>query len=63
MNGGRAVFFRVGLSAYFFPLVVVWAPVPELRAHEADADAAADQILQSLEEFRPEEWRLPPYEP
>lgn len=51
MNGGRAVFFRVGLSAYFFPLVVVWAPVPGLRAHEADADAAADQILQSLEEF------------
>lgn len=42
---------------------VVWVAVPELRALEASADTAADQILQSLEEFRPEEWGLPPYEP
>jgi len=40
---------------------VVWVAVPELRALGAGADATADQILQSLEEFRPEEWGLPPY--
>ncbi|KAF9650976.1 HAD-like protein [Thelephora ganbajun] len=42
---------------------VVWVAVPELRALEAGADFAADQILQSLEEFRPEEWGLPPFDP
>lgn len=41
--------------------LVVWVPVPEIRAF-AGADIAADQTLQSLEEFRPEEWGLPPYE-
>lgn len=41
---------------------VVWVAVPELRALEAGTDATADQILQSLEEFRPEEWGLPPYD-
>jgi len=41
---------------------VVWVAVPELRALEASTDIAADQILQSLEEFRPEEWGLPPYD-
>jgi len=41
---------------------VVWVAVPELRALEAGADIAADQIIQSLEEFRPEEWGLPPYD-
>jgi len=41
---------------------VVWVAVPELRALEASTDIAVDQILQSLEEFRPEEWGLPPYD-
>jgi len=43
-------------------LVVVWVAVPELRALDTGADVAADQILQSLDEFRPEEWGLPPYD-
>lgn len=42
--------------------VVVWVAVPELRALDTGADLSAEQILQSLEEFRPEEWGLPPYE-
>jgi len=41
---------------------VVWVAVPELRALEAGAEVTADQILQSLEEFQPEKWGLPPYE-
>ena len=43
-------------------VVVVWVAVPEIRALEAGAGITPDQILQSLEEFRPEEWGLPPYE-
>lgn len=43
-------------------LAVVWVAVPELRALGTGADATADQILQSLEEFRPEVWGLPPYD-
>lgn len=50
------------VSLTFPCLTVVWVAVPELRALEAGGDVAADQILQSLEEFRPEEWGLPPYE-
>lgn len=42
--------------------VVVWVAVPELRALETSRDIGAEQILQSLEEFRPEEWGIPPYE-
>lgn len=41
---------------------VVWVAVPELRALEAGGDTTADQVLGSLEEFRPEEWGLPPYD-
>jgi len=43
-------------------LAVVWVAVPELRVLETGGGVAADQILLSLEEFRPEVWGLPPYE-
>ena len=61
MNG-EEFRLRLNLSAHLTPLVVVWVAVSELRALEAGTDIAADQILQSLEEFRPEEWGLPPYD-
>ena len=42
--------------------IVVWVAVPELRALGVGAGVVPDQTLQSLEEFRPEEWGLPPYD-
>lgn len=42
---------------------VVWVPVPEiLEAAKGDDDLNASQTLTSLEEFKPEEWGLPPFE-
>jgi len=46
---------RAGMS-------VVWVPDPELLKVNYDGPLHADQILKSLEEFKPEEWGLPPYE-
>jgi len=44
---------RAGMSA-------VWVPDPNLLALSLD-NVVADQVLSSLEEFKPEEWGLPPY--
>lgn len=38
----------------------VWVPDPNLLALGLD-NVVADQVLSSLEEFKPEEWGLPPY--
>ncbi|KAG9316762.1 HAD-like domain-containing protein [Chiua virens] len=46
---------RAGMS-------VVWVPDPNLVAMEYSGKHIPDQILKSIEEFRPEEWGLPPYE-
>lgn len=62
MNGGRFSSDLGKSSRLYVIFLVVWVAVPELRALESGADVAADQIIQSLEEFRPEEWGLPPYD-
>lgn len=62
MNGER-LDFSFSKVYLLISVIVVWVAVPELRALEASVDTAADQILQSLEDFRPEEWGLPPYDP
>ncbi|KAJ3537218.1 hypothetical protein NMY22_g5681 [Coprinellus aureogranulatus] len=43
---------------------VLWAPEPNLRAVEnvKDGPEEADLVLDSLEDFRPEQWGLPPYD-
>ncbi|KAF5326225.1 hypothetical protein D9611_000414 [Ephemerocybe angulata] len=43
---------------------VLWVPDPNLRAIEdvSGVSETADQILNSLEDFVPEQWGLPPYE-
>jgi len=50
MQGGR----RAGMS-------VVWVPDAELAKLEYSGVEQPDQLLHSLEAFRPEEWGLPPY--
>ncbi|TFK70595.1 HAD-like protein [Pluteus cervinus] len=40
---------------------VVWVPDSSLLDVEYNGEERADQLLKSLEEFRPEEWGLPPY--
>ena len=42
--------------------LVVWVPDPNLLAMEYSGKHIPDQTLCSIEEFRPEEWGLPPYE-
>ncbi|KAF9227203.1 HAD-like protein [Gyrodon lividus] len=46
---------RAGMS-------VVWVPDPNLLAVEYSGERRPDQTLRSMEEFKPEEWGLPPYE-
>ncbi|KIJ67763.1 hypothetical protein HYDPIDRAFT_126100 [Hydnomerulius pinastri MD-312] len=45
---------RAGMS-------VVWVPDPNLLNLEYSGVHLPDQILRSIEEFKPEEWGLPPY--
>ncbi|THU95502.1 HAD-like protein [Dendrothele bispora CBS 962.96] len=42
---------------------VVWIPDPNLLNVEYTGEEKADQLLKSIEDFRPEEWGLPPYDP
>jgi pseudouridine-5'-monophosphatase len=42
--------------------IVIWVPDANLLEVKQDGQYTADQILRSLEEFKPEEWGLPPYE-
>ncbi|KAJ3867985.1 HAD-like domain-containing protein [Lentinula novae-zelandiae] len=44
-------------------MAVVWVPDANLLDVNYSGDEKADQILKSLEEFVPEEWGLPPYDP
>ncbi|KAF5346313.1 hypothetical protein D9758_011484 [Tetrapyrgos nigripes] len=41
---------------------VIWVPDPNLLDVEYTGKEKADQTLESLEDFRPEEWGLPPYD-
>ncbi|KAG8885309.1 hypothetical protein FRB98_001848 [Tulasnella sp. 332] len=42
---------------------VIWVPDPRLKAQFPDeGNFGADEVLKTLEEFRPEEWGLPPYD-
>lgn len=43
-------------------MAVVWIPDTGLLNVEYDGPERADQILKSMEEFKPEEWGLPPYD-
>ena len=48
-------------------ILVVWVPDPNLIALNGGVETPAtieqpDQILMSLEDFKPEEWGLPPYD-
>jgi len=47
------------------PTAVLWVPDPNLLALEGTSCASdtADVILNSLEDFVPEQWGLPPYDP
>jgi len=45
---------------FILPLVV-WVPDPNLLKFGHGVDEKADLLLRSLEEFKPEEWGLPPY--
>jgi pseudouridine-5'-monophosphatase len=40
---------------------VVWVPDVNLLGVEYDGIEKADQILESIEDFVPEQWGLPPY--
>lgn len=42
--------------------IVIWVPDPNLLAMEYSSEHIPDRTLQSLEQFSPEEWGLPPYE-
>lgn len=43
---------------------VVWVPDPNLLKLDmaGTPEVQPDQMLKSLEEFKPEEWGLPPYD-
>ncbi|KAF9010675.1 HAD-like domain-containing protein [Cyathus striatus] len=41
---------------------VIWIPDVNLLDVEYKGDEKADQVLRSLEDFKPEEWGLPPYD-
>lgn len=43
-------------------MLVIWIPDPRLRELAPEEDLGADAILGSLEDFKPEEWGLPPYD-
>jgi len=47
---------RAGMS-------VVWVPDPNLLNVKFSGLEKADQIMKSIEEFIPEQWGLPPYDP
>lgn len=57
-----AIFFAFLGERVLTQALVVWVPDPNLLAMEYSAKHMPDQTLQSIEEFRPEEWGLPPYE-
>jgi pseudouridine 5'-phosphatase len=40
----------------------VWIPDPSLLNVDYEGAEKADQVLQSIEQFVPEQWGLPPYE-
>ncbi|KAG9020736.1 hypothetical protein FS837_007922 [Tulasnella sp. UAMH 9824] len=40
----------------------IWVPDEKLRALAPNETYGADCILESLEQFKPEEWGLPPYD-
>ncbi|GAW05584.1 HAD-like protein [Lentinula edodes] len=44
-------------------MAVVWVPDANLLDVNYSGNEKADQILKSLEDFVPEEWGLPPYDP
>ncbi|KAG8967484.1 hypothetical protein FRC05_002079 [Tulasnella sp. 425] len=41
----------------------IWVPDEKLRALAPNETYGADCILESLEQFKPEDWGLPPYDP
>ena len=41
--------------------IVVWVPDPNILKLAGTVTEKADQILDSLEKFIPEQWGLPPY--
>ncbi|KAH9485537.1 (DL)-glycerol-3-phosphatase 2 [Psilocybe cubensis] len=41
---------------------VVWVPDPNLLKLTHQTEEVPDQVLASLEDFKPEEWGLPPYD-
>jgi pseudouridine 5'-phosphatase len=43
-------------------LQVVWVPDTNLLDVDYQGVERADQVLKSIEEFRPEEWGLPPFD-
>jgi hypothetical protein len=43
-------------------VAVVWIPDPSLLNVDYEGAEKADQVLQSIEQFVPEQWGLPPYE-
>jgi len=57
LSSGRRSRYVVLIQA-----LVVWVADPNLLALEYLGKLLPDQTLQSVEEFRPEEWGLPPYE-
>lgn len=65
MKGQSSMNFK----AYFWELMiclvvaVIWVPDPRLKAQFTDEGSfGADEVLVTLEEFRPKEWGLPPYD-
>lgn len=47
---------------YIEAFPVVWVPDRNIRKLDFTRTEEADQILDSLEEFIPEQWGLPPYD-
>lgn len=50
------------ISFSILSFTVVWVPDPNLRKLGFTSTEKADQILDSLEDFIPEQWGLPPYD-
>jgi pseudouridine-5'-monophosphatase len=42
--------------------LVVWIPDPNLVKLGTVVAEVPDQVIQSMEDFKPEEWGLPPYD-
>jgi pseudouridine-5'-monophosphatase len=64
MSGKRSLkSTSVTINRFCLIIAVVWIPDINLLDVEYSGPEKADQTLKSVEEFAPEQWGLPPYDP